>query len=144
MRATAAQPPDLLWLVERAAHPLSPRATAIKAVDTSGRIRGMVAFDDWWPNSCHVHMAVETPIAWRALIPACAIYPFEQLGLGVLIACVLSTNARSLRMTLALGFRETHRVRDGYAPGVDLVFHEIRREDVEAKGWLLPSQGKAA
>lgn len=137
MQIMAACPVDFAWFHQRTHWPLGPLATAIKAVDASGRIRGMVACDCFTPNSCHVHMAVDTPIAWRRLAPAVFIYLFLQLGLGVAVGLVRASNKASLGMARALGFRETHRIRDGWQPGEDFVVHELRREDCEAKATAL-------
>lgn len=86
----------------------------------------MVAFDNWTPNACWAHMAVETPMAWRALLLPSFEYAFASRGL--ILGAIASDNAKSLRMVKSLGFTETHRIRDGHSPGVDLVFHEMRRE----------------
>lgn len=129
---------ELPWLETRANWAFTRFARALAAVDSSGRLRGMVAFDNRTPNACHVHMAAETPIAWRRLVPACFEVLFVRLGLGVLIGEVPSCNTSSLRMTRTLGFRETHRVRDGWEKGVDIVVHELRRDDIpeRAAAWL--------
>lgn len=124
------------WLCKRAGCQLTQAAKAIAAVDDAGRVRGMVAYDDFTRNSCVVHQAVESPIAWRTLIPTCFVYPFEELHLGVVIGTVPANNARALRMTQRLGFRETYRVREAWAPGVDMVVHELRRADCVRMGWL--------
>lgn len=133
MKMRAATMLDLQWIRERAHCELTPRARAMVAEDSKGVIRGMVAYDCFTPNSCQVHMAVESPIAWRYLIPACFVFPFDVLGLGVVVGVVCGSNEKSLRMTKKLGFREVYRVRDGWEPGEDMVVHELRRADVR---WL--------
>lgn len=136
----AVAPPDLPWIETRAGCCLTSRAKGMKAVDAAGCIRGMVAYDDFTPNSCVVHQAADTPIAWRRLIPACFIYPFEQLGLALVVGTVPANNERALRMTRRLGFREAHRLKDAWAPGVDMVMHELRRADCVRLGWLQPKE----
>lgn len=143
LRTLPASPADLLWLEKRAGCCLTIRAKGIKAVDRSGRIRGLVAYDDFTLNSCAVHQAAESPIAWRALSPACFQYPFIQLGLGVVTGAVPASNARSLRFAQRMGFREIYRVRDGAAPGEDMVVHELRREECERRGLFNPREGAA-
>jgi hypothetical protein len=125
------------WLEERAGCVLTRNARVMKVVDDTGRTRGAVAYDDIIANgSCEVHMAVDTPWAWRRLIPACFIYPFITLGLRVVVGVTPGGNARALAVNKHLGFRETYRVRDGWAEGVDMVVQELRPEDV--KQWLSP------
>ena len=74
------------------------------------------------------HMVVDTPIAWRSLLPWVFTYPFVEAARTVLLGIIRSNNERSRAMARALGFTETHTVRDGYSQGVDLVFVEMRRE----------------
>ena len=121
------------WICERAGVQLTPRARAIEAVDASGRVRGMVAYDNFTENACEAHMAVASPIIWRSLLKPVFSYPFRELGLGLLLGIVPAHNPKSLAMVKALGFRETYRIRDGYAEGDDLVIHEMRPDECR---WL--------
>lgn len=133
---------SLYWLCERASCTLSEKAVAIAAVDDSGRIRGMLAVDDVTKGSCELHIAVETPLALRHLVPQAYDYVFGPLGLNVAVCFVPGDNAKSLGLVRRLGFRETHRVRDGWASGVDMVMHELRREN--AFWWHRPQEKRAA
>jgi hypothetical protein len=80
VKVTAAGLIDMQWIRAATHCVLTPAARAIKAVDAGGRIRGMVAYDWWTENAVYAHMAVDTPIAWRALIPPCFEYPFLECG----------------------------------------------------------------
>lgn len=139
MRVQAAQPSHFAWLVERTSCAPTRGFRAIEAVDASGRIRGMVGYDCWTENAVQAHMAVDTPVAWRSLIPAVFEYPFLQARKGILLAIIPAGNRKSVRLASHFGFHETHRVRDGWATGEDLLLLELRREDC---GWL--GQRKAA
>lgn len=129
MRVEAAGPLDLKWLVDATRCALTPGANAIKAVDARGRIRGMVAYDWWTENAVYAHMAVDTPIAWRHLIPACFEYPFVQCNRQLLLALIPAHNEKSWGLAGHFGFRIVHTVRDGWAKGDDLHLLELRRED---------------
>lgn len=129
MRAMPAGASGVEWIRQRSGAALSSKATGIVALDESGNIRGGVAFDGWTQNACHAHMALDAPIAARALLRPVFEYVFGQLGLGVMLGVIQSTNARSLRLAERLGFRKSYTMRDGWAKGVDLVFLELRRED---------------
>lgn len=135
MRVLAAYPEELAWLANRTDAAFTPGARAIKAVDATGRIRGMVAYDGWTVSACQAHMAVDSPIVWRSLVRPAFSYPFEEAGKSLILGIVPGDNAKSLAMVEALGFREVHRVKDGWAPGVPLVVHEMRREECV---WLKP------
>ena len=123
------------WLGKRLGHfHFSSAAKAIEAVDErSGRIVGMIGYDGLTQNSAQVHIALDAPMAWRALSRPAFKYPFEELDRGVLIAMVSSQNWRSLCLTRHVGFFEKHRIRDGIARGVDMVLFEMRREECR---WL--------
>lgn len=129
MKVTAAELGDMNWLVDATNCALTGGARAIKAVDAVGRIRGMVAYDWWTENAVYAHMAVDTPIAWRALIPACFEYPFVQCGKSVLLALIPAHNTKSWGLAGRFDFRLVHTVRDGWAKGDDLHLLELRRED---------------
>lgn len=74
-------------------------------------------------------MAADTPIVWRSLLGPAFSYPFEQIGVGIILAIIPASNDKSIRLAQRFGFRETHRVKDGYAVGVDIILHEMRREE---------------
>lgn len=117
----------LAWLAERAGCLRSTELRGLAAVG-HGRLVGVVGFDDWRPNAVGMHVALETPTACRGLLRAAFDLPFVQLGLGMVTARVRSDNTRALELARHLGFSEAWRCRDGWAPGVDLLHLELRRE----------------
>jgi hypothetical protein len=133
----AAERGDFAWLVERTHCAVTESFRAIKAVDAIGRILGMVGYDLWTLNSVQAHMAVDSPIAWRAMLRPAFAYPFLEAGMGVILAVIPAGNARSVHLATRFGFRPVHRVRDGWAPGEDLIMLEMRREECR---WLEPQR----
>jgi RimJ/RimL family protein N-acetyltransferase len=89
----------------------------------------MVGYDGWMNGAVSVHVAVEYPAALRHVLRPGFGIPFTELGMRLVLCQVLSTNAASIRMVKHLGFKEVFRGREWYAPGVDLVFFEMRRSD---------------
>lgn len=132
-RVVAVPPPALAWLEERVGVTLTSSARGIAAVDAAGRIRGMIAYDAWTENSVQAHMAVDSPIAWRALVRPTFSYPFLEAGRGVLLGLIRASNTASLRTAIHLGLEEVARIRDGVAVGEDLVLMQLRRENCR---WL--------
>lgn len=121
------------WLADRIGNfHFSPGARAIEAVDGDQTV-GMVGYDGWTQNSVQIHIALERPHVWFKLARHAFAYPFSERKLGLLIAMVSASNTRSLRLTKGVGFKETYRIRDGIARGVDFVIHEMRPEDCR---WL--------
>lgn len=133
MKVLAAYPEELAWLANRTGAAFTPGARAIKAVDATGRIRGMVAYDGWTVSACQAHMAVDSPIVWRSLVRPAFSYPFEEARRTLILGIIPGDNPRSLAMAKRLGFRRVHEVKDGWAPGVPLVVHEMLRAECR---WL--------
>jgi RimJ/RimL family protein N-acetyltransferase len=127
-------PDNFTWIEQRTGCVTDRNTTGLEAVDESGRIIGMVVYCNWTANAVQAHMAVDTPIAWRTLLPWVFVYPFEAAGKGLMLAVIPAHNAKSLRLTRRFGFTETHRIRDGWARGDDLVCFELRKEDCRYLG----------
>lgn len=129
MIVRAAPAEHLSWLASRAGLYVHPGLKAIEAVDDSGRIHGMVGYDGWTKNACCAHIALDNPGALRHLLKPGFGIPFIEFGFGVLLVQVVSTNTRSLKLVPKLGFRFAYRVRDGWAPGADMIWFEMRKEE---------------
>jgi hypothetical protein len=114
------------WIESRTGCVLTRNARVLVAW-RNGEILGMLAFDAWTPGSVQFHMAVEKAIAWRRLRPALLDYAFRHAGKQVIVGVVPSHNLRSLRMAQRLGGVQTHRVKDGWDLGDDLIVFELRR-----------------
>lgn len=122
--------PDRLgWLAERAHLNIGPGFVAIEAVTPDGRIVGAVGFDGWTPGSVSMHIALDSPIAFRALLRQAFHQVFVQWGKGVATCLVLGSNARSHALVDSVGFRRVFTGRDYWAPGEDMVVYEMRREE---------------
>lgn len=133
--------PDFAWLVDRVGVAATPHFKMIAAYDSAGRIRGAVGFDHWTPNSVQMHFAMESPIAIRALIRPAFSYAFEHGGKGLALGIIRSNNRASLWTAEHMGFRESHRIKDGHSLGVDLVLIEMRKDECR---WLSPEIRRAA
>jgi hypothetical protein len=116
------------WLVERAGCELTTGFKAIKAVDDTGRIHGMIGYGAWTVNSCLMHIALENPAAFRSLLPWAFEYPFNQCGRNVAFATVRAENRRSHRLCMHIGMKEVFRMKDAVCIGEDMVIFEMRKE----------------
>lgn len=122
-------PHEYAWIAERAGCEITASFQAIKAVDATGRIHGMIGYSNWTANSVVMHIALENPACFRELIKVAFSYPFEQVGRNVALATVRANNLRSMRLCKKVGFREAYRVKDGIQIGEDLVIFEMRSEN---------------
>ena len=73
-------------------------------------------------------MAVDAPIAWRTLAPAAFRYAFEECDRSLILAVVASDNVRSNTLVRRFGFKEQHRIHNGWSKGVDLVMYQMHRD----------------
>lgn len=119
---------DLAWLEQHACVALTRRAFGVAAVDKSCAVRGVVAFDNCTPGSAHVHVAVDTPMAWRRLLAPAAAAGFGEKR-DVLIGVIRESNRPSLNHAFRAGFRPIHKLACGWAKDEALMVLELRRAD---------------
>lgn len=143
MNVRPAPPAHFPWLKSRSFCTLTEDFRAVEALDESdqrpcprcglwhGKVRGMVGYAGWTPSSVSMHVALETPGATKALLGPAFEYPFIQEGRSLVLAVVASTNEASLKLVRHLGFRHTYTVRGGWTADVDMVLHEMRRDEWE-------------
>ena len=125
------------------------RTKPVLAKDTTGfvayrgnRVVAASVFDNWTPNSCRVHLAIENPFVLRhGFLEECCDFVFEYADREVALAGIPATNDDSIRFAKHVGFREIFRVRNGYQKDVDLVFLELRKHECR---WLTPINRKVA
>ena len=129
MDIVGCHPHEFLWLVERTGCELTPSFRALKAVDGTGRIHGMVGYSGWTETMCMMHIALEHPAAFRSLLYWAFRYPFEMAGRQIALASVRAANEKSVSLCKRVGFKEAYRIKDGVLPGEDMIIFEMRREE---------------
>ena len=118
------------WIIDQTGLHISSAFRAIEAIEEkTGRIVGMVGYDDWTPNSVSMHMAIAYPMAVRTLVGPAFSYPFLEAQRKVILGVTPGDNERALKLNRHLGLREIYRIRDGWLDGVDMVIQEMRRDE---------------
>lgn len=139
---SAAPPENCAGLAQILGLAVTPQFRAIQAQrEDTGEVVGMVGFDRWTDNAVELHVWFSKPNALRALLTPAFQFAFEQNGKGVALGVVGSLNSRALEMDKHLGFEEVARIKDGKAPGEDLVLLQLRKENCK---WLKRDLRKAA
>lgn len=134
LRVCAAPPEHFGYLLGRLGYAPTRYFEAIEAFDPgTGRIWGMVGYDNWTPNAVEMHVVLDAPIVARVLLPASFDYAFNQCDRRIAIGRVASDNAKAMRFDEHIGFKELFRVKDGQRDGVDIVVLELRKKDCR---WL--------
>lgn len=139
------------WLLVRTGYAPTEGFRAIECVDSRGRIRGMVGLDGWTPSAVQMHIALDSPIAARALLRPAFEYPFLEAERKMVFGVLPANRVRAVELALSLGFDEVGRIPDGWSPGVDLVHLVMlkrncrwipqRKERTVQDGRLSPSAG---
>lgn len=126
MKVRAAAPLESLWFTERTGYRPGGDFVAFVAADAVGAIQGMAGFDNWKPNSCQAHVCLDSKLVGRALLMCAMEFVFGFGGRSLMLATVAAHNSACLQLCERLGFVYTHRIRDGWSDGVDLVGLELR------------------
>ena len=130
----AGGPEGCAWVASRTGLAFTPRARSVVSCRDDGLIRAGVLLDDWTQNSVQAHIAAESAIAWRRLVPEVLRYVFrdarfgDQRGVGVLLASIRGDNTAALRFASHAGFEFEHRLKDIFGAGCDLILLVLRRE----------------
>jgi RimJ/RimL family protein N-acetyltransferase len=124
---------DSEWLTSRTGVGVTPKFRALEAIDADGRIRGMVGYDNWRPNSVEMHVVLESVAAARPLLRFAFDYAFNHAKKAVAFGLTPASNTRAIRLAKHLGFQTVGRIPDGWEKGADLVVFAMRREDCR---WL--------
>jgi hypothetical protein len=117
------------------------RAHAMRCEDTQGIIaydeRGIQAaciFDNFSTDSCHVHLAIDSPFAIRSgFIHEICRHLFCICGRNHFFGCVPANNAKALAFNEHIGLKEVTRIPDGVGSGEDYV---ILRMDKDSCRWI--------
>ena len=128
------------WITGVLGMQFSPYATFI-GQEIDGEVKAVVAFDNILDKSCQMHTAAIVP-NWisKDLLWACFDYPFNKLGVKVILASVASTNEEALKLDRHLGFVDKAYIEDAHIDG-DLVILAMRRENCRWLDIKAPLQG---
>ena len=117
------------WLVRMMNHPL-PLETVCIGQEIDGNLVAVVGFCSFMPKACQMHIAAVDEVNWmsRDLLWAAFDYPFNKLGVSVILGQVCADNESALKLNRHLGFKVIAEIPDAHMDG-DLVIMTMRRED---------------
>ena len=117
----------LMW--DRLKIDIGPGYRALAARDMKGRLLGVIALNAWMACVCFVHIVILDKHALRPLLKAAKQLAFEDMGLRAVIG-VHEDGSPANKLALGLGFKEVGRVTEGATFMRDLVFVELRPENL--------------
>ena len=89
-----------------------------------------IGFDGFVGKTCQIHVVNRkkkyTP---RALLKAVFEYPFEKIGIEILLGVVNSKNLEAMKYDQNLGFKEVNRFEGMHEDGGDIVLFAMKKED---------------
>lgn len=114
------------WASKRLNLPAQPGFCIGNVVN--GELKAVVVYCGLAGKSCQIHIASEGS-HWsnKDLLWIVFDYPFNKLGLKVIIATIAGNNEKSLKLSRHLGFKEIATIPDAHDEG-DLVIFEMRPE----------------
>lgn len=93
------------------------------------RFVGGAVYDNCYKNSTQAHICILEPLIIRSgfleLVYRLGFGPDREYAYGQ----VLSDNEKAIKLNKHMGFTEKCRFEDAYAPGIDVIFMEMKREN---------------
>lgn len=90
----------------------------------------VIGFDSFIGKTCQIHVVNRkkkyTP---KALLKAVFEYPFEKIGIEMLLGVVNGNNKEAMRYDRHLGFKEINRLEGMHEDGGDIVLFAMKKED---------------
>lgn len=120
----------LMW--DRLKIDIGPGYRAIGARDKKSQLQGVIALNSWAAYICFCHIVLLSPLAMKPLFKAASKMAFEEMGLRAVVGLHEAGSAAN-RLALGLGFKEVGRVKECGSFMRDLVFVELRPENVAQK-----------
>lgn len=122
-----------MWLV-RGLNASLPENTRCIGQLKDGELVAVAGYCNFLPRSCEMHIAAVEGGHWanKDFLWAAFDYPFNKLGVSVIIASVEKSNEDALRLNRHLGFEVKAEIPDAHLFG-DLVIMAMRKEDCR---WL--------
>lgn len=111
----------------------APFDTQCIGIDVDGEVKAVVSYSNFAGKSCNFSMVGEGK-NWmnKDFLWAMFDYPFNKLGLKVILATISGNNDKSLNMCRKLGFQKVVQIADAHKDG-DLVIFEMRKDGCK---WL--------
>lgn len=125
------------WFAERAKIDC-PKETMCIGQEKDGELIAVLAYSGFTENLCQIHVE-STDVLWltRELIFALFDYPFNKVGVKVILAPICKDNIKSLNLCRKLGFEKVAEIPYAHPDG-DLVVMSMKRNQCK---WL--QQGEA-
>ena len=122
---------DWGWVQKQVPVLRSEDTSGIMAVDLATNTTvGACIMDNWSANSVQCHFMITTPLVLKhGFLECCFGYMFETEGRTAVYGQVPSNNTKALKFNKHMGFTEKCVLEGAYAPNVDYIIMEMRKEN---------------
>jgi RimJ/RimL family protein N-acetyltransferase len=116
------------WLVRILNFPL-PQTTQCIGQLKDGNLVAVAGYTNFMPKACEIHIgSVGEHWASKDFIWAVFDYPFNKLGLSVILGQICADNTDALKLNRHLGFKVVAEIPDAHMSG-DLVIMAMKKEE---------------
>ena len=116
------------WLVRVLNFPL-PQTTQCIGQLKDGNLVAVAGYTNFMPKACEIHIgSVGEHWASKDFIWAVFDYPFNKLGLSVILGQICADNTDALKLNRHLGFKVVAEIPDAHMSG-DLVIMAMKKEE---------------
>ena len=116
------------WLVRVLNFPL-PQTTQCIGQLKDGNLVAVAGYTNFMPKACEIHIgSVGEHWASKDFIWAVFDYPFNKLGLSVILGQICADNIDALKLNRHLGFKVVAEIPDAHMSG-DLVIMAMKKEE---------------
>jgi RimJ/RimL family protein N-acetyltransferase len=116
------------WLVRILNHPL-PETTQCIGQLKDGNLVAVAGYTNFMPKACEIHIgSVGEDWASRDFLWAVFDYPFNKLGVSVILGQICGSNEDALKLNRHLGFKVVAEIPDAHMDG-DLVIMAMKKEE---------------
>jgi hypothetical protein len=118
------------WFKERTHVIACEDSQGIVAIDETGRIHAIAAFDSFTVDACNVHMAIDNPFVLRhGFLNEIGRHLFHACGRKRIFGLVPANNKKALKLDKHIGMHEVARVPDAVAEGIDYIVMRMDKAD---------------
>lgn len=127
-RVTCDNQPYLREVLARTTHGRYSDTLMCIGQEQDGEIVAVIGYSNFLPKACEIHVGAIAPNwASKDLLWAAFDYPFNKLGVNVILGQVCADNTEALRLNRHLGFEIVAEIPDAHQYG-DLVIMAMKRE----------------
>lgn len=127
-RVTTENQPFLREFLARTTHGRYPDQLMCIGQEVDGEVVAVIGYSNFLPKACEIHVGATAPNwASKDLLWAAFDYPFNKLGVKVILGQVCADNEEALRLNRHLGFEIVAEIPDAHEYG-DLVIMAMKRE----------------